>query len=205
MKDQHQLGENVTVQPGAVIGYQYQAECGPSFIGPNSVIRAGTIIYADVKAGDNFQTGHNTVIREKTSMGRYVLIGSGTVIDGSVDIADFVKIESNCYICTHATIGTRVFIGPNVVFTNDKYPLKNRDAYKPVGPVIEDLVTIGAGSVLLPGVRIGKGSFVAAGSIVTKDVSPMTLVRGNPGKPYPLPEHLREKNIALNWRNVINE
>ncbi|MCK5437881.1 MAG: N-acetyltransferase [Desulfobulbaceae bacterium] len=205
MKDQKQLGENVTVQQGAIVGYRYKDGCGPVLIGENSVIRAGTIIYSDVKAGDNFQTGHNAVIREKTSMGRYVLIGSGTIMDGNVDIADFVKIESNCYVCTYVTIGTRVFIGPNVVFTNDQYPLKMRDAYKPEGPIIDDLVTIGAGSVILPGVRIGRGSFVAAGTVVTKSVPPMTFVRGNPGRHSELPEYLREKNIALNWRKVINE
>lgn len=201
----NRIGENVTIQDGAIVGFPYRAECGPAVIGDNSVIRAGTIIYGDVITGDHFQTGHNSIIREESSFGRYALVGSGSVIDGNVVIGDFAKIESNCYICTHVTIGTRVFIGPNVVFTNDKYPLKNRDGYKPVGPVIEDLVTIGAGSLLLPGVTIGKGSFVAAGSVVTKDAPPMTLVRGNPGKFYALPEHLQEKNIALNWRNVINE
>lgn len=205
MKDKKQLGENVTVQQGAVVGYRYKDGCGPVLIGENSIIRAGTIIYSDVKAGDNFQTGHNAVIREKTSMGRYVLIGSGTVIDGNVEIGDFVKIESNCYVCTHVIIGTRVFIGPNVVLTNDKYPLKMRDAYKPQGPVIEDFVTIGAGSVILPDVKIGEGSFIAAGSVVTKNVPSMTLVRGSPGRFEELPEHLIEKNIALNWRSVIHE
>ena len=169
------------------------------------MIRRGTIIYCDVVAGDNFQTGHNAIVRENSTLGRYVPVGPGTVVDGNVDIADFVKIETNCYICTHVSIGTRVFIGPGVVFTNDKYPLKDRDNYKPVGPIIEEFVTIGAASVVLPGVTIGRGSFVAAGSVVTKDVPPQTIVRGNPGRIYDLPEYLQERNIALNWRNVIDE
>jgi acetyltransferase-like isoleucine patch superfamily enzyme len=199
------MGENVTLQPGAIVGFEYRKDCGETIIGDDSLVRSGTIIYADVKTGHNFQTGHNAIIREKTTMGSYVLIGSTTVVDGHTDIADFVKIESNCYICTHVTIGTRVFIGPGVVFTNDKYPLKDRDNYRPVGPVIEDFVTLGAGSVILPGVTIGRGSFVGAGSVITKDVPPQRLVRGNPGRIYELPEYLRERNIALNWRNVINE
>jgi acetyltransferase-like isoleucine patch superfamily enzyme len=201
----YRIGENVSIQDGAIVGFPYRTDCGPAVIGDSSVIRSGTVIYSDVTTGDNFQTGHNAVIRERSVFGRYVLIGSGTIVEGNVTVADFVKIESNCYICTHVTVGTRVFIGPNVVLTNDKYPLKNRDGYKPVGPVIEDLVTIGAGSVLLPGVTIGKGSFVAAGTVVTKDIPALTLVEGNPGRVGKLPEYLCEKNIALNWRNVIDE
>lgn len=204
MQCKARISESVIVHSSAIVGLVYRDDCGETVIGKNSVVRSGTIIYADVKAGDNFQTGHNALVREKTKMGRYVLIGTGTVIDGNVDIADFVKIESNCYICTHVIIGTRVFIGPNVVLINDKYPLKMRDKYKPQGPYIDDFVTIGAGSVILPDIKIGKGSFIAAGSVVTKDVPPMTLVRGNPGRFEELPEHLTEKNIALNWRNIIH-
>jgi acetyltransferase-like isoleucine patch superfamily enzyme len=120
-------------------------------------------------------------------------------------MGDFVKIESNCYIPTHVTIGTRVFIGPGVVLTNDKYPLKMRDSYKPDGPIIEDGVTLGAGAVVCPGITIGRGSFVAAGAVVTKDVPPMSLVRGVPGVVMPVPENLRELNIALSWRKYLNE
>lgn len=199
------IGKNVTIQEGAVVGFPYSEQCSPAIVGDDSVIRAGTIIYGDVVIGDHFQTGHYAVIREKTVLGRYVLVGSGTVMDGNANIADFVKIESNCYICTHVSIGTRVFIGPNVVMSNDKYPLKNRDAYLPAGPIIEDFVTIGAGCTLLPGITVGKGSFVAAGSVVTKSVPSRSLVRGNPAKAGELPEYLQEKNIALNWRKVFDE
>lgn len=199
------INKNVKIQSDAIVGLVYKEDCGETIIGDNSIIRSGTIIYGDVSTGDNFQTGHNAIIREKTIMGRYVLVGSGTIIDGNVKISDFVKIESNCYVCTHVNIGTRVFIGPNVVFTNDKYPLKMRDKYEPQGPYIDDFVTVGAGSVILPNVKIGKGSFIAAGSVITKNVPPMTLVRGNPGRFEELPKHLIEKNIALNWKGVIHE
>jgi acetyltransferase-like isoleucine patch superfamily enzyme len=205
MEYKNKLGQNVVVQPNAFVGFIYNSLAQEAIIGDNSIIRSGSIIYGDVSAGDFFQTGHNAVIREKTRMGRYVLVGTGTIIDGQVEIADFVKIESNCYICTDCIIGTRVFIGPNVVFTNDRIPLKMRDSYNPKGAVVEDFVTVGAGSVILPGVNIGQGSFVAAGTVVVKDVPPMTLVRGNPGRFYELPDNMREKNIALNWRNEIDE
>ncbi len=167
-------------------------------------IRSGTIIYADVVIGDDFQTGHHVVIREKTTVGSHIVIGTNTVIDGNVTIGSFVKVESNCYIPTHVTIGSRVFLGPGVTLTNDRYPQKMRDSYVPVGPTIEDGVTLGAGVTAVPGVVIGKGSFVAAGAVVTKDIPVMSFVKGNPGRISALPEKLRELNTALNWRKYLN-
>jgi len=58
--------------------------------------------------------------------------------------------------------------------------------------------------VVVPGVTIGKGSFVAAGAIVTKDIPPMIFVKGVPGEITPLPEKLSGLNIALNWREYLN-
>jgi len=78
--------------------------------------------------------------------------------------------------------------------------LRLRDSYQAKGPVIEGNVTIGGGVVLCPNVRIGKGSFIAAGSVVTKDVPENSLVKGNPGRVSALPEKLQEQNMALSWR-----
>jgi acetyltransferase-like isoleucine patch superfamily enzyme len=205
LKTKFVLGRNVVVHSDAIVGFTYRDDCGEAVIGDNSVIRAGCTIYADVKTGEYFQTGHNVLVREQTIVGSHVVIGSGTVVDGNVEIGDFVKIESNCYIPTHVRIGTRVFMGPGTVLTNDKYPLKMRERYEPEGPVIEDLVTLGAGVVVLPGLTIGTGSFVAAGAVVTKNVPKYTLVKGNPARFFDLPEKLRENNVALSWRQFIDE
>jgi acetyltransferase-like isoleucine patch superfamily enzyme len=64
---------------------------------------------------------------------------------------------------------------------------------------------LGAGVVVLPGLTIGAGSFVAAGTVVTKNVPQYTLVKGNPARFYDLPEELRENNVALSWREFIDE
>ncbi len=198
-------GPDCQIQAGCIIGLKYCPDCKPVRLGRSARIRAGTIIYADVQAGDDLQTGHNVTIREKTVIGHHVVIGTNTVIEGQVTIGDFVKIESNCFIPTHVVIGSRVFIGPGVVLTNDRYPQKMRDEYRPEGPILEDGVTLGGGVVVLPGVRIGRGSFVAAGAVVTRDVPAMSLVLGVPGMPRPLPEKLREFNMAKNWRKYLHE
>lgn len=198
-----EMGDDCIISPGSIVGLRYSDECGPARLGSGARIRAGTIIYADVTVGVDFQTGHHTLVREKTTIGDHVVIGTNTVIDGTVSIGDFVKIESNCYIPTHTTIGSRVFFGPGVTLTNDRYPLKLRDQYVPEGPVIEDGVTLGGGVVVLPGVRLGHDSLIAAGAVVTKDVPPLSLVRGIPGKAVPLPDKLRERNLALSWRKYL--
>jgi acetyltransferase-like isoleucine patch superfamily enzyme len=188
------------IQPGAIVGLMYRTGCDPTILGNGACIRAGSIIYCDVVVGENFQVGHNALVRERTRIGRHVVVGTNTVIDGNVDIGDFVKIESSCYIPTHTRIGSRVFFGPNVVLTNDRYPLKMRDTYRPEGPTVQDGVTLGAGVVVCPGVTIGEGSFIAAGAVVTKHVPARSFVTGVPGRLRPLPDHLRELNTALSWR-----
>ena len=131
-----EFGEGCVIQPGATVGLRYKDGCEPVVLGDHVTIRSGSVIYADVSVGEDCQTGHNVMIREKTSIGSHVVVGTNTVIDGHVDIGDFVKIESACYIPTHVTIGSRVFFGPGVVLTNDRYPLRDRDNYRPEGPVI---------------------------------------------------------------------
>lgn len=196
---------SVVIHPGTIVGFQYKEDCSPVKFGKNCTVRAGSIVYADVTTGDDFQTGHNTVIREHTVFGDHIVVGTNTIIEGHVTVGDYVKIESNCFIPTHTAIGSRVFIGPGVVLTNDRYPQKMRDQYRPEGPYLEDGVTLGGGVVVVPGVRIGKGTFVAAGAVVSKDIPHMSLVMGVPGEISPLPEKLREFNIAKNWRKFLNE
>ena len=111
-------------------------------------------------------------------------IGEGTKIGAFCDIGKNVKIGKNCNIQCHVTIsngckiGNNVFIGPNTTLLNDKYPIS-----KNISPVIvEDNAVIGGGVIILPNVKIGKGAVVGAGSVVTKDVPPDTVVSGNPAR-----------------------
>lgn len=198
-------GCDCSVDEACVLGYMYKFGAGPFAVGKHARIRAGTIIYADVTAGDYFETGHHVMIRENTRIGHHVVVGTNTVIDGNVEIGDFVKIESQCYIPTHVHIGSRVFIGPGTILTNDRNPLKHRDRYRPEGPVLEDGVTLGGGVTVCPGVRIGEDAFVAAGAVVTRDVPPRTLAVGVPARHKPLPEGLAGRNMALSWRAYTTE
>ncbi len=147
-------------------------------LGERVVVRAGSVVYETAVLGDGVETGHWVLVREETRVGPGSLVGTGTIIDGRVTIGSGVRIESGVYIPPGTVIGDRVFIGPRAVFTNDKYPPSSRLE----GARVEDDAVIGANSVILPGITIGRGAVVAAGSVVTRDVPPGRVVRGSPAR-----------------------
>ena len=147
-------------------------------IGRNCIIRSGSIIYELVVLGDEVETGHNVLIREGSSIGEGSLIGSFTILDGKVTIGKNVSIQSNVYLPHLTIIKDEVFIAPNVCFTNDPYPRSS----KLTGTVVERESIICANSTILPGLKIGEKAVIAAGSIVTRDVPPGSVVAGNPAR-----------------------
>lgn len=199
LETNYYVGKNCVIFNGAIVGLKYHESAGPARFGSDCVIRAGTIIYGDVSARDHFQTGHNALIREKTYFGSFVVVGTQAILEGHIEVGSYVKIESQVFIPTHTKIGSYVFLGPGAILTNDRYPQRLRDQYQPKGPILEDGVSVGAGAIILPGVRIGEGSFIGAGTVVTKDTPPMSLVFGTQGNVYPLPKRLRERNTAIKW------
>lgn len=183
------IGKNSVIFEPVTIGFPSRDLVGRQdyqgvVIGDNATLRSGTILYANVSAGMNFATGHNVLVREHTIIGDNVSLGSGVIIEGNCSIGSNVRLQSLVYIPTNTTIHDNVFIGPNAVLTNDKYPPSNEPLK---GPVIKEDASIGAHVTILPGVTIGKGALVAAGSIVTRDVPEMTLAIGSPARITDLP------------------
>ncbi|WP_207589632.1 DapH/DapD/GlmU-related protein [Halomontanus rarus] len=174
------------------IGYAYDEETQEPVIGSDATIRPGTIIYDDVIIGDGFSTGHNAVVREFTEIGDDVLVGTNTTIDGNTTVGSHVSMQTGVYVPSETTIKNHVFLGPYAVLTNDPYPLRQDIDLK--GPIIEDHVSIGANATVLSGVTVGRGSFVAAGAVVTEDVPERTLAVGVPARHEPLPETLKRGN-----------
>ena len=186
------LGKNCIIDDDVTLGLEYREGCNLTRIGDNAIIRAKTIIYGDVEIGDNFRSGHFVLIREKTKIGDNVLVGTHTVIDGYCTLGNNIKLQTGVYLPTATTIGNNVFIGPRAVFLNDKYPVRAR--YELRGPCVEDDVTIGANATILPAVRLGRGAFIAAGAVVTRDVPEGKLAQGNPARTDDLPKHLKGRN-----------
>jgi acetyltransferase-like isoleucine patch superfamily enzyme len=191
------IGEGAQIFEPITLGFPSRDHIGETnftgtIIGKHAVIRSGTIIYCEVTIGNHFQSGHNVMIREKTRIGNHVAIGTATVIEGNTIIGDDVSLQSMVYIPTDTVIGNKVFIGPNTVLTNDRYPPTRIGGLQ--GPQIRDGAAIGANATLLPGVCIGEGALVAAGAIVTRDVPAHMLAIGVPAKITDLPLKMNRKD-----------
>jgi acetyltransferase-like isoleucine patch superfamily enzyme len=196
--DNAAVGEGTIVEPNVMVGFRYHPECGPSTIGRNGILRAGTIIYGDVAIGDYFQSGHYTVIRAKVRMGDFCTVTNHSTIEGIVRFGDSVRVMSKVYIPSRTWVGDNVFIGPGTTILNERLPGRVDSPATPRGATIEDDVMIGGGVTILPGVTIGERSFIAAGAVVTKDVPPRSFVIGVPGEIRPLPPALdRVNNRAM--------
>jgi len=165
---------------------------GPTRLGDESVVRAGTILYGGMTAGDRFATGHHAVVRSDTELGDRVLVGTHATVDGQVTAGSRVRLQTGVYLPPKTVVGDDVFFGPHAVVTNDPYPV--REPSELVETVIESDVSVGANATLLPGVTVGEGSFIAAGAVVTEDVPPETLAMGVPASHEPLPAELRGGN-----------
>ncbi len=202
------IGENPIILENVCIGYPSrnvlreisdnkisldESKHKGAVIGRNAVIRSNSIIYCKVTIGNDFQTGHNILIREDTMMGDSVLVGTNAVVENKCRIGSHVSIQSGAYLPTNTTIEDHVFIGPSSTLTNDRYPIRVKEG-ELAGPVVRKGASIGASAVLLPGIEVGEGAMVAAGAIVTRDVPPWHLAKGTPAKITELPEKLRVLN-----------
>jgi acetyltransferase-like isoleucine patch superfamily enzyme len=141
------------------------AEVQSKSIGIGTRIWQFCVVYAGAKIGDNCNICAHVLIEGD------VVVGNNVTIKSGVQLWDGVSVEDN------------VFIGPNATFTNDQLPRTKR--YGPAGMLHTKLkygCSVGANATLLPGILIGEYALVGAGSVVSKDVLPHALVKGNPAK-----------------------
>ena len=134
----------------------------------------------DVEVGEGTVV-HDQVNLYKCKIGKNCKIDAFVYIEEGVVIGDNCKIRPFVFIPTGVTIEDNVYVGPNVSFTNDKYP-RVKGEWKLLPTRIKKGASIGANSVILPGVTIGEDAMVGAGSVVTKDVPSNAVVAGNPAR-----------------------
>lgn len=125
----------------------------------------------------------NVQIRENAVIGENCIVSKDVYIDHTVSIGDRCKIQNSVSVYHGVTIGNDVFVGPNASFTNDRVPRAFNADWKITPTFVKDGASIGANSTLICGITVGEYAMVAAGSVVTRDVEPYTLVMGNPARP----------------------
>lgn len=161
----------------------------PEPIGP--IIHPKADVDPTAQLGDLTRVWANAGVLAECVIGKSVSIGRNTEIGRGSTVGDGTRIGWGCFLPPHSKIGSYVFIGPGVTFTDDRHPKIPRPWDKPYNaqpPVIGDGAAIGAGCVILPGVTIGVGARVAAGSIVTKSVPNYCAVRGGPARFFDVPD-----------------
>lgn len=140
--------------------------------------------------GENVMIDDHVVIGDNCHIGDNCKIHYFSHIDSDVIIGNNVKIQDHVMVPHGVTLGDGVFVGPSVVFSNDKYPrsvtpdgvLKSADDWTMVPTLVREGASLGAGCVIVCGVTIGKWAMVGAGAVVTKDVPDYALVMGCPAK-----------------------
>ena len=137
-------------------------------------------IIKDIKIGEGTRI-YDQVNLYKCKIGKNCKIDAFVYIEEGVKIGNNVKIRAFTFIPEGVEIEDDVFIGPGVIFTNDKYP-RARGKWRLLRTKIKKGASIGASTVILPGIVVGRYALVAAGSVVTKNVPDYAIVAGNPAK-----------------------
>jgi acetyltransferase-like isoleucine patch superfamily enzyme len=154
----------------------------PGSIHPSAEVDVGA------ELSDGVEVGAGTRVRHGVRLGRNVSVGRDALVDSGVTVGDGSTIHDRSLVYGRATIGAGVFVGPGAIVTNERYPravVTKAGAELPVADpavVLDDGATVGAGAVVVAGVRIGRHAFVGAGGIVTADVPAHALVAGNPAR-----------------------
>jgi UDP-2-acetamido-3-amino-2,3-dideoxy-glucuronate N-acetyltransferase len=144
---------------------------------------------------DDVEFGVNVVVSEFTNLygcriGDETRIGPFVEVQRDAVIGSRCKIQSHSFICSGVEIGDEVFVGHGTMFINDKFPtatteggtLKGEGDWTLDRTVVERGASLGSGSVVMGGIRIGAGALVGAGAVVTHDVPPGSVVYGVPAR-----------------------
>lgn len=166
-----------------------EQELPPLTVGDLCIVGTGVVLYRGAAIDAKVLMADLATIRENVTIGRGTIVGRGVTVENFCSVGRYCKLESECYVTAYSTLEDRVFIAPGVVTSNDNFVGRTQERFKHFkGVTVKKGGRVGAGTVTLPGVTIGEDALVAAGSTVTKDVEPRTIVMGKPARPLrPVP------------------
>jgi UDP-2-acetamido-3-amino-2,3-dideoxy-glucuronate N-acetyltransferase len=124
----------------------------------------------------------NVQVREGAQIGARTILSKDVYVDQGVCIGEDCKIQNGVSVYHGVSLGNKVFVGPHATFTNDRVPRAFDPDWKVTPTTVCEGASIGANATIVCGVTLGAYCMVAAGAVVTRDVPPYTLVRGNPAR-----------------------
>jgi UDP-2-acetamido-3-amino-2,3-dideoxy-glucuronate N-acetyltransferase len=150
-----------------------------------STVHKSSFVDENVKLGEGTSIWHFCHIQKGARIGNNCTLGQNVNIGNNVLIGDHVKIQNNVSVYEGVTLEDYVFCGPSMVFTNVlnprcEFPQRGSEYYLPTR--VGRGASIGANATIVCGNSIGKYAFIAAGTVVTRDVPDYALVKGNPGR-----------------------
>ena len=183
------IGDNVVIGEHNVIGKlptptsnicrNLDLNLTKTVIGESSRLCSHVTVYSNVVIGDNCLLGDNVSIFTDVKIGKNVIISRNVTVNSETEIGKR---------------GNSVFISTGVFMANDNFFGKFGYNEECMGPTLGDNVSIGVGVILLPNVTIGRGSIIAAGSVVKNDIPDCVLAAGNPAKVI--------TKLPNNWGNI---
>lgn len=155
-----------------------------------AIIHPSAEVSPKAEIGEETRIWHGAQVREGARIGRGCIVGKNAYIDFDVRLGNYVKVQNNCSLYHGLEVEDGVFIGPHVIFTNDRVPrainpngtLKGAADWQVGRTLVRYGASIGAGAVIVTGVTIGRWALVGAGAVVTRDVPDYGLVVGNPAQ-----------------------
>jgi acetyltransferase-like isoleucine patch superfamily enzyme len=186
------IGDACTLEDGAVLGKRPSLARGSSAAGlpsgpplrieERAVVCAQAVVFAGARIGAGSIVGDQSYVRERTTVGEETVIGRGAAIDNDITIGDRCRVQTLAYVTAFSILEDDVFVGPGAMTTNDDTMNRHDDEYVLRGATLRRACRVGGAAVLLPGVEVGEEAFVAAGSVVTRDVPPRGVVIGVPAR-----------------------
>lgn len=149
----------------------------------NPQIHPTAIVEPGAEIGAGAKVWHFCHIRSGARLGPLTSLGRDVFLDAGVDIGEGTRVQNGVSIYRGVEVGRFCFIGPHAVFTNDLRPRVGKGAWQIESTVLENGMSLGAGSIVRCGVRIGAFAMIGAGGVVTKSVEPFTLAMGLPAEP----------------------
>ena len=199
------IGDGCSIADHAVLGKPprlaahsaARGETGVLELGEEVAVGTAAVVFAGAHVAAGAILGDQSFVRERTRIGERTVIGRGSVVDNDVSIGARVRVQSNVYLTAFSVVEDDVFVGPGACMTNDDTMARHPPEMPLRGALLRRACRVGGGAVLTPGVEVGEEAFVAAGSVVTRDVPARAVVMGVPAR---VVREVGEEDLLERWR-----